>query len=125
MSRAEQSDDSTISWGDLEKAAGGDAKLTPTQKLGFDLFKWVIGLLGVLIVLATLYALLTWPRASELDDLLRGLPPDARAAALRTARADWHSDVRNFVQLLVIGPFVPILSAIIGYVLGKNESSDP
>jgi len=119
VSEAEQAE--TISWTDVEKGTG-KVELTATQMIGFQLFKIVTGLLGALIVILAAYALLTWPRADEVGSLLEGLEASERAAALRDLRSDWHGEVRSLAQLLVIGPFVPILSAIVGYMFGRNET---
>jgi hypothetical protein len=117
-----QAETASVSWRDIEHTLG-DVKLTPTQILGYRLFFTITVLLGALVFVVVLDAVLTWPRSGEVAGLLSGLPASDRAVALRQLRSDWHSDVRDVAQLLVIGPFVPILSAIVGYLLGRNELS--
>lgn len=112
---------STVRWADVERKVG-DIKLTPTQVLGYRLFTIVAILIGLLLLVFVGFCFLTWPRQGDIRAML---PPTASAddyaATVRVLRGDWQSDARDLAQLLVIGPFVPLLSAIIGYILGKND----
>lgn len=112
-----------VTWGELERGLGrARVKLTPTQELGYRLFVFVVMAIVVGFVAWVAYAWLTWPRGAELGRTLEGLSGAESAAILQQLRNDWHREIRQTAVTMFVGPLVPLLSAIIGYVLGRERS---
>lgn len=65
---------------------------------------------------------MTWPRADEVATVLRDLEPAERANALKDLRVAWHDNIRQTAQVVAVGPLVPLLGTIIGYVLGREHT---
>lgn len=111
-----------VTWSDLERDTG-KVTLTPTQELGYRLFLTILALIGILFIGLAAYAGLTWPRVGEVSAIVADLPEAEQAQALSQLRTDWHREVRETAQTVALGPLVPLLSAIIGYVLGRERST--
>jgi len=109
-----------VTWDEIEHGATDKITLTPTQELGYRLFQIVLIAIAVGAAALTIYAFLTWPRPGEVQGFLSAMEPADQANALLDLRLAWHSEFRNLAQTLLVGPLVPLLSTIIGYVLGRE-----
>lgn len=91
---------------------------------GVRLFRLTYRLIiGVLIALA-IYAFLTYPRTDQLLVLIGEESPVDRLAAYEAMRRAWFDELIEIVQVLLIGPFVPLLTAIVGYIFGSSGVSN-
>ncbi len=97
----------------------------PRRMMGLKIFKWLLWLVVGMVVLLAWYGWATFPRVGEFRSLA-GHGPSALAAYSK-ARADWVSSVKDLGQLFIVTPVLPLLSAVLGYMFGRNEadSNDP
>lgn len=86
-----------------------------------QLFRWVMIALGVGALLLAGYGVLTWPTPDLVANALGDATLAERTAALRELRADWHEQTRQTAAVVLVGPMMTLLSAIIGYVLGRES----
>lgn len=112
-----------ISLVDLEKNAVPNRaafEIPPRRVVGLKIFKWLLWLVVGMIALLVLYGWATYPRIDEIRSLA-GAGSDATAAYTK-ARADWVASVKDLGQLFLITPILPLLSAVLGYMFGRNET---
>lgn len=106
-----------------DKEAGRtDPELSAHQYLGWKLFTWVLIALGVGAALLCGYAIATYPDGQVIATAVTGLSATERVELLRELRADWHDQVRQTAQVVLIGPLITLLTAIVGYIIGRGES---
>lgn len=112
-----------ISLADVEKNAVPNRaafQIPPRRVVGLKIFKWLLWLVVGMIALLVLYGWATYPRIDEIRSLA-GTGADATAAYTK-ARADWVASVKDLGQLYLITPILPLLSAVLGYMFGRNET---
>lgn len=112
-----------ISLADVEKNAVPNRaafQIPPRRVVGLKIFKWLIWLVVGMTALLVLYGWATYPRIEEIRSLA-GTGPEA-IAAYSKARADWVASVKDLGQLFLITPILPLLSAVLGYMFGRNET---
>ena len=111
-----------ISLEDVEEKVSAKAafQIPHRRVVGLQIFKWLLWLVVGMIILLTLYAWATFPRISEIKEIA-GTGPEATVAYAK-ARADWSASVKDLGQLFLITPVFPLLSAVLGYMFGRNEA---
>jgi hypothetical protein len=91
----------------VEQTLGAEeAGVTPTQRLGYKIFLWLLGLIVVELALLLLYGAMTYPRGNAWDD----------------NKATWLTSVKDLGQLFLLTPVFPLLGAVIGYMFGKQQA---
>lgn len=107
----------------LDLASKGIAVEESIRMTGVRLFRWVLVLVGVIALVVGLYAAVSFPYDHQVSPLLKDMPPGERLAAWKEIRADWRTGLIQFTQTILIAPFVPLLTAIVGYIFGSREES--
>jgi hypothetical protein len=100
---------------------------TPASRIGYKIFRWLLALAGVLIVALICYAALTYPRTSQVNDLIGASAGQIDPVeASRRLHADWLQELKDLGQLFLLTPVFPLIAAVIGYIFGvRNGKSEP
>lgn len=111
-----------ISLADVENRVPNRAafQIPPRRLVGLMIFKWLLWLVAGMIALLVLYGWATYPRIDEIRSLA-GAGLEA-TAAYTEARAAWVASIKDLGQLYLITPILPLLSAVLGYMFGRNET---
>jgi len=120
---------------DVERSTPESAKarfsefLATHRDLGFVLFSVVAALALVFFTALAALTALTVPTVDMADKLMPQTTDAERLKAYADLRSAWLQQTTTLAQLLVFGSLVPVLSTIIGYVLGsetrrKTNSAD-
>jgi hypothetical protein len=88
-------------------------------KVGLQIVYWLVGLIGVVLVLVTLEAALTYPSASDISSL--SADRTKSFDNLQQARTAWFGQVKDLLQLMLVSLLVPLLSSVIGYIFGRRS----
>jgi len=92
----------------VEQTLGAEeAGITPTQRLGYKIFLWLLALIATELVLLLMYGVLTYPRSDVWDD----------------NKAAWFTSIKDLGQLFLLTPLFPLLGAVIGYMFGRQQAS--
>ena len=87
--------------------------------LGFRIFKWLLGLIAVLLVGLTVTGWSTYPERGQ-------FVPDAASAtaeqwaAFAAAKAAWVTQLKDLAQTFLFAPVFPLLGAVLGYIFGRE-----
>lgn len=112
-----------ISLADVEKNAvpkRAAFQIPPRRVVGLKIFKWLMWLVVGMMAILVFYGWATYPRIDEIRSLA-GTRPEG-IAAYTEARAAWVASVKDLGQLYLITPILPLLSAVLGYMFGRNET---
>jgi hypothetical protein len=96
--------------------------ITPTQRIGYKIFLWLLLLIGFELALLFVYGWFTFP---TLEDVLR-TTTDANADAGQAwadARSSWVTSIKDLGQIFLLTPVFPLLAAVIGYMFGRQQGS--
>jgi hypothetical protein len=87
--------------------------------LGFRIFKWLLGLVAVLLLGLAVAGWVTYPDKGQ-------FVPDPRLAtaeqwsALAAAKTAWVTQLKDLSQAFLFAPVFPLLGAVIGYIFGRE-----
>jgi hypothetical protein len=107
-----------------EAAPGGKAKDAEIERLTIG--GWIVGGLLLLIVLAlgfiAAYAFRTEPDVKETTSLI-GTGTASLAELQEKRHAAWFSEIKDLLQILIVGLLVPLLATLIGYLFGRQQQA--
>jgi hypothetical protein len=107
-----------------EVAAGGSA--SDYEKARMTIGGWIVGGLLLLIVLAlgfiAAYAFTTEPSVKETSSLI-GTGTASLADLQEKRHAAWFSEIKDLLQILIVGLLVPLLATLIGYLFGRQQQA--
>jgi hypothetical protein len=87
--------------------------------LGFRIFKWLLGLVLLLLVGLAVTGWMTYPAKGQ-------FVPDPGTAtaeqwgALAAAKTAWVTQLKDLSQTFLFAPVFPLLGAVIGYIFGRE-----
>lgn len=87
--------------------------------LGFRIFKWLLGLVFLLLVGLAVAGWMTYPDKGQF------VPDPGRAtaeqwSALAAAKSAWVTQLKDLSQAFLFAPVFPLLGAVIGYIFGRE-----
>lgn len=97
----------------------------PVRRTGLFLFVLVGGITVAVLVVLALYGWWTYPSVTDVAALLEGREEANRLEAWQQEQANWMQRLRDLAQTFLLTPFVPLLTAIAGYIFGVREASVP
>lgn len=102
------------------RKTGSLREVPPLSRLGYQIFKWLIGLICAFVIVLCLFAVFTYPRLED----IRGLVPSGTDALgpWREMRAEWMTQFKDLGQLYLVTPILPLLGAVMGYIFGRHQS---
>jgi len=113
-------------WWPLPRLANSLSR-DPTMQLpwiGFRIFKWLLLLAIIGSIWIVVFAAFTYPdEASILQAFPANAATEAKLQAVRTARADWLTSVKDLGQLFLLTPIFPLIGAVIGYIFGVSRQA--
>jgi hypothetical protein len=87
--------------------------------IGRSLTKWIIALMVLMLIMISIYSVLTYPR---IDSIAKFADKGKQLDAYREYQATWFGQVKDLLQwsLSLLGA---LLSTIIGYIFGREASA--
>ena len=109
---------------DVDNVAGEVERLDELdlRRAGVNLFYVVVAALGFVCLCLMFYVGFTYPQPADFAALFDDLPPAERVVAVQDATDRWRAHLIEIVQIGLVGPFIPLMTAILGYLFGTQKA---
>jgi hypothetical protein len=108
------------------RARHADVTEIPYTRLGMRIFRAVLILTALMLAVLVVFAVITYPTASDVRAILGTAPSGATALnAWQDLQSQWFDQVTQLGQILISGSVLPLLATVTGYLLGERRGGGP